>query len=360
MTAEAQSLAFPLGGTATSRKNWIESPLFDLTFFSGSPLVVAPLVALAFAVPGFSVLFFLLSFPHYFSTASFFLWDDYQPRYRARRVAFIGGPIVIAATFFLLIYTGLPKIMQAALFLWNTFHVSRQSCGILSIYRHRAGVTDVAQKNATNFAIMAANVWLAFWNIDTHDAFDPLRVIRADWSHWVHIALGTIAAVALVNLAVAIRRRVRDGKPMTRAESAFLATSFLLFTPFLFIPSSVGATSVMLLPHYVQYLGIVWLLNRRRFQQEDDAASPRQRRLQTISRSTPMIIAVLGTIGVITVGFYVLSHKAGRPLIFETLYLLVALEHFYLDGLIWAFRDPAVRRGFGPYLTGWGAPPRAA
>jgi hypothetical protein len=72
---------------------------------------------------------------------------------------------------------------------------------------------------------------------------------------------------------------------------------------------------------------------------------------------------LLGTIGVITVGFYVLSHKAGRPLIFETLYLLVALEHFYLDGLIWAFRDPAVRQGFGPYLTGWGAtpaPPRAA
>jgi hypothetical protein len=363
MTAEAQSLAFPLGGTTAPKKNWIESPLFDLAFFSGSPLVVAPLVALAFAMPRFTVFFFLLSFPHYFSTASFFLWDDYQPRYRARRLAFIGGPIVIAATFFLLIYTGLPKIMQVTLFLWNTFHVSRQSCGILSIYRHRAGVTDVAQKNATNFAIMAANVWLAFWNIDTHAAFDPLRLLRADWSHWTLIVLGSITAIAMLNLAVAIRRRTREGKPMTLAESAFLATSFVIFVPFLFIPSSVGATSVMLLPHYVQYLGIVWLLNRRRFQRDDEGASKRQQRLQTISRSTPMIVAILGTIGVITVASSVLSHRAGRPLIFETFYLLVALEHFYLDGLIWAFRDPAVRRGFGPYLTGWGAtpaPPRAS
>ena len=41
---------------------------------------------------------------------------------------------------------------------------------------------------------------------------------------------------------------------------------------------------------------------------------------------------------------------AGYEWHFESLYLLIALLHFYLDGLIWSFRRPHVRQTMGSYL----------
>jgi hypothetical protein len=36
---------------------------------------------------------------------------------------------------------------------------------------------------------------------------------------------------------------------------------------------------------------------------------------------------------------------------FMIMFNSLALVHFYLDGLIWAFRTPYVRRTVGPFLT---------
>jgi hypothetical protein len=359
MDAAVRTVPLTLAGASRSKPTWIESARFDLTFFGLSPVVVLPLVLLALVVDRrLGLFFFLLSFPHYMSTLSFFLWDEYQDRFRARWFAFYGGPVVIAATFFLLIYTGLPRIIQVVLFAWNIYHVGRQSCGILSVYRHGAGVTDPSHKGVTNFAILASNFFLAFWNVDSHDAFDPLRALRSDWSSWLRAGLGAVALVGLVRLGLALRERARAGQGVELPEALFLLTSLSLFHPFLWMPSSNAATAVMLLPHYVQYLGIVWLLNRRRFREADGSA--RQRILARVSRSTPLLVAVLLSIGAATIGASVFLRHSGHEMIFESFYLLVALEHFYLDGLFWAFRDPAVRRSFGPYLIGYDGPARPA
>ena len=355
MDVGGRSLPPGPAGEAGEKKGWIESPSFDLAFFGLSPLVVLPLVLLALLVDTrLGIFFFLLSFPHYMSTLSFYFWDEYQERYRTRWLAFYGGPALIAATFFLLVYAGLPRIISVVLFVWNVFHVGRQSCGILSVYRHCAGVADPAQRNATNFAVLATNVWLAFWNIDSHDSFSPLRALRSDWSSWLRVGLGLVAALALVRLGIALRRRVRGGQRLLAPEALFLLTSLALFHPYLWMRSSNAATAVMLLPHYLQYLGIVWLLHRRRFREADGSA--RQRVLSRVSRSTPLLVSLLLAIGVVTIAGSVFLRHSGHEVIFESFYLLVALEHFYLDGLFWAFRNPAVRRSFGPYLIGY-APP---
>jgi hypothetical protein len=351
---DAVERAVPLARTRAAGRSggWIESATFDLGFFGLSPLVVLPLVFFALYVDTrLGIFFFLLSFPHYMSTLSFFFWDEYQDRFRTRWLAFYGGPVLIAATFFLLIYTGLPRIISVVLFVWNVFHVGRQSCGILSLYRHGAGVTDTSQRNVTNFAILSTSFFLAFWNIDSHDSFASLRALRSDWSTWLRVGLGAVALTALVRLALAFRQRARAGQGVHAPEAFFLLTSLALFHPFLWMRSSNAATAVMLLPHYVQYLGIVWLLNRRRFREADGSA--RQRVLSRVSESTPLLLALILSIGVATIGASVFLRHSGHETIFESFYLLVALEHFYLDGLFWAFRDPAVRRSFGPYLIGY-------
>ena len=48
--------------------------------------------------------------------------------------------------------------------------------------------------------------------------------------------------------------------------------------------------------------------------------------------------------------FHDVSFRQGHLAYFETFYLLIALEHFYLDGLIWSFKQPHVRQTIGRVL----------
>jgi hypothetical protein len=103
----------------------------------------------------------------------------------------------------------------------------------------------------------------------------------------------------------------------------------------------------MLLPHYVQYIALVWLLHRRKFGGAVDGAPMVLRQL---SSHLWLLIPALFVIGF---SFYLLrdvSIGQGYGSVFAAIYLLVALEHFYLDGLIWSFRRPHVRQTILPFL----------
>ena len=352
MTAEAQPLPLPLDtGRVASRRMWIESPRFDAFFFLLSPLVVLPLaVAPMLVAPQLAVLFFLLSFPHYASTFTFYFWDENRQRHATRWFAFFAGPLIIAFCYWALVHYQVPRTIPNLLFVWNTWHVGRQSCGIISIYRHRAGVFDPAAKQATNFAILAANFAFAFANIDTHPQFGPfLADISPRATALLQAILVVIAIVAVAAFAKSLWARMRSGKKPSATEMILVVTSIALFHPYLWVRSSGMATAMMLLPHYLQYLGIVWLLHRRRFQEAEGSAP--QRVLQRLSSNTPLLIAVLTGIGVSFAAASIVLRHTGHDPIFESMYLLLAFEHFYLDGLFWAFKDPTVRKSIGPWLT---------
>lgn len=360
MTAGAQS--FPISVSSeesTTSRRWIESPLFDSVLFALPTLTTLPLIALTLLVDlRFGVLFFLLSFPHYMSTLTFFLWDENQERHRVRALAFFGGPILIAAAFAVFVFAGLPRIIEAAVFVWNTFHVAAQNCGILSIYRHRAGVFDPGQKRAANFAIVAVSFWLACWNIGSLNAFTPLLKIWRDYAIVLQFGLGAIALFALLRLLIALRGRSAEGKSVRLPEAMFLLGALAFFHPYLWLSDALAATAIMLVPHYLQYLAIVWLLHRRRFRQLE--GSRRQQMLQRISASTPKLLVALLGLGVAIVAISIVMRHSGHTLLFQSLFTLVAIEHFYLDGLFWAFKDPSVRRSYSPYLTTYVPPQRAA
>lgn len=352
MTADAQTLAVPFTGTpSASRRRWIESAGFDSGFFAFSPFAVLPLVFLTAVVsPRFALLFFLLAFPHYVSTFAFFFWDEYRDRYATRWFAFFAGPVLIAVAYWTLVYFQVPRIIQIVLFSWNIFHVSRQSCGILSIYRLRAGVFDVRSKVATNAAIIAGSFFLAFWNIETHPQFGPaLAELSPLAAPMVKIALGAVALAGGIALATSLFERKRAGRAPARPEWLFLFASIAIFHPYLWMRNSGIATAVMLLPHYLQYLGLVWLLHRRKFRER--IGSTPQQIVQRLSANAGLLVTCIVGVGMsFAVAESVLRHS-GHASVFENIYLLLAFEHFYLDGLIWAFRDPKVRSSIGPWLT---------
>ena len=73
--------------------------------------------------------------------------------------------------------------------------------------------------------------------------------------------------------------------------------------------------------------------------------------LSSISSKTPLLLLTLVSVGL---AFYVAQKSSawlGVPVSYVILWNSLALVHFYLDGLIWAFKNPFVRKSIGPHLT---------
>ena len=333
------------------RGGWIASPSFDLLFFVFGPLLTIPIISggllgIKWLATGGGM---TLAFAHYMSSYAFYFWDDNRQYHRSRWLAFFGGPILIATAYTVLIAFGVPYIIQFILFFWNTFHVARQNCGILSVYRHRAGVTDAMQRNAANRAILSVSTFLAVWNIDTHREVAAIfNGISSQFGRFVVIGAGVVAAAAVVQLAYVLIKRYGDGaQKIGVAEGAFLFASLAFFYPYLFINNSEMATFVMLQPHFVQYIALVWLLHRRKFGTSEQGAPSW---LRLISSKVSVLIPTLFLVGFSFYALYRVARHFGHPIDFERLYLLIALEHFYIDGLVWSFRQRHIRSTIGPYL----------
>jgi hypothetical protein len=328
---------------------WIHTARFDLLCFTLSPLVALPVLIVS---PDPSLLSLavgcLLGIPHYLSTFVFFFWDETRSYHRAHWALFFGGPVLIAAALVCAVLFRLPFIIQVVVYVWNTYHVARQSCGILSIYRHRAGVKDTAIRSIANAAIVSTAFALAFWDTSGHPTLHRFMTLvwpglpRAVW-----IAATTAAAVSLLRLALSLAARFRSEQRPRVPELAFLATSLLLFHPYLWIRDSNQATLGMLLGHFIQYLGIVWFVHRLKFAGAVERIS--QPWLARLSTSLPLLLAVMLATGAISLALRLMPVVPIQAM-YTGMLLALVLVHFYLDGLFWAFRRREVRQSLGPYL----------
>jgi hypothetical protein len=326
---------------------WIHSAGFDFFLLICAPLVTLPIFAgIYLRIPFLAIgCAFALAFSHYMSTLAFYFWNDNREYHRSRWLAFFVGPLLLAAIYGLLIGFEVPYVVQVVLLGWNTWHVSRQNCGILSIYRSRAGVSNLAQKNAANHAILAISCFLAVWNIESHrEVMGFFGWFSTELSWIIKVVLGAVAAFYAVQLVIALARRK---EPLGLAEGLFLVASLAFFYPYLFIRDSNIATLAMLLPHYVQYLTLVWLLHRRKFGTTNEGAPVI---LRQISSKLIVLIPVLIAVGFPIYWIWGYMVSAGMEWWFGAVYVLIAFEHYYLDGLIWSFRRPHVRETMLPFL----------
>lgn len=335
--------------TETVHQGWIKSPAYDLPMFTLAPMA-GLLVIAAEAIPGgqrITILAtFLVAIPHYMSSFTFYLGDDNLSYYKQRWVAFFVGPIMIFAIVAGLRILGIARPVLIAMFVWNVWHVSLQSGGILSIYRRLSG-GPFAERRVAHMAILSVSATMAFWHVDR---FAPLYEAMV----WIHpMAPWTIRAVTLpvagVSLLLLMRHLRNRTRPLSLAEGGFLITSLVLFHPFLWVEDSNAATFAMLMGHFIQYLAIVWLLNHRKYA---GASGTRHQRLLGWLSANPGTVLVW--IAVIGTAFYAadkLTQAAGIGMAYLITWNAMTLVHFYVDGLIWAFKQPYVRSSIGPYLT---------
>jgi hypothetical protein len=353
VSAAVPSTIYTAAPTSTAaHRGWIESPAFDLPCFVLSPLWGLLFLAVVLAVPGSVALvvqaavFYFVAVPHYMSTYTFYFGDENLRYFRTRWLAFFGGPAVISASVLLLWVLGFPPVIQAAVFLWNVWHVARQNSGVLAVYRRLNNGTR-AEQGPAQATLIAVSASMALWNIGRYPPVGrPLAALHHDAARWFAVALLAFGAGALLLLIRRLRARTR--RPSAQ-EVAFLAASVLMFHPYLWVRDYTLATLGMLMGHFVQYLAIVWLLHHRKYAGLDSGTS-RQRVLSRVSSRHTLIACFVVASGLF---FWVSNHATaalGVPSVYTVSWFAFTFIHFYLDGLIWAFRQPFVRESIGHYL----------
>ena len=352
--SEASTASSARAVRVPARNGWIQSVWFDCCFFLLSPLAGVMLIAghlwlppragtlLAFAG------FYFVGVPHYLSTLTFYLGDDNLRQYRLRPMAFfVGPPLLLVAVTCLWWVLDLRPLLKAALYTWNIYHVSRQSVGILSIYRQLNGGPR-SERTLALAAILSSTAAMALWPVHGHPALvlmlgkiHPLVLPLLD-----RLCLG-IAAASCIALAWRIcRRAIRIRLP----ELGFLLTSLGLGLPYLWVDDLMLATLAMLMGHFVQYLALVWLLHRRKYGSAQGSAG--ERLLGLIGRHPALLGVVMLVCGsVVWMGARTITSAGGKDA-YVCLLLSSNVIHFYLDGLIWAFRRPDVRQSLAPHLFG--------
>jgi len=351
MTAAAGTLT--AGRTATAVRGWIESPRFDLPMFVLSPLAGLAFLALALAVgPVWGVIvqaaaFYFVAVPHYMSTYTFFLGDDNLQHYRSRRLAFFGGPAIITLSVVVLWVLHFPPVIQAAVFTWNIWHVARQNGGILAVYRRLNGGTR-SEHLPANVALLGISAAMACWHIER---YPPIGRALAFVHPLFHRALAVgLLVVGLGGLVVLLRRLAARARPAAPHEIGFLVSSVVMFHPYLWVQDYTLATLGMLMGHFVQYLAIVWLLHRRKYGGLLQTGSPAQRLLARVSARFVLVAAFIAVSGLFFVAANRTTAALGVPAVYTVSWFAFTFIHFYLDGLIWAFRQPFVRESVGTYL----------
>jgi hypothetical protein len=261
-------------------------------------------------------------------------------------MAFFMGPVLIVLL--LTVALKLKFYLLVALWVdaWNVFHVSRQSSGILSIYRHLNGGDNRVEKLPANLALVCTAAGLYSMSIDRQQSFAHyLGKLPWDIAPYIGPVMLTVGLGALLLL---ILRMARRGASLFTPEMLFLVTSLLLFAPYALIKSRTTASSAMLSGHYIQYMGILWLLNHRKYTAV--AGSTAQRMLATVSRSAKSILLLLVSLVIATSISDRVVHHYNFMGFHNWLLNIVVLMHFYLDGVFWAFKYKHTRDSIGPYL----------
>jgi hypothetical protein len=148
--------------------------------------------------------------------------------------------------------------------------------------------------------------------------------------------LGVALLLAWVWTAVGrVRKYGRQALPLTLGSVA----SIVMFLPFLYVDDMQTALMANLVGHYTQYLGLVWIINRRKY---TDDSLPRYQStfLKAVSQNFGILMLVLvGYAAVIS------ACSALTPAFVGLIWI-----HFFVDRYLFKFRDPFVRQSLLPYL----------
>lgn len=363
---------------ATPANTWIVDARFDNVFFFGASTLgfAAALLMMAMPASALALLWIWYLFfegPHLVATWQRTYLDARERRERRRLLVlsllvFVPGLILWALSTFAHWREPFMLVLVAgALASWN--HTVRQHYGIYAIYAARARM-PAHWVRFDRWFIQLFVWWLFLASAVAIPANSPtLGPLLGPLARSLHpwVAALTLAAVAVY--AASMVRRAREGVALKPAWFALLAVMgllcFIIFVLGLFEPLFVApedpeqrilATTIAGgLVHSLQYLGIVFACNRRRYAAPD---APQRGWIARLGRSAWLAYAlmVLISLGYVWIngarsnmpGYMLFERDGDMARLFVALYWGLFFHHYLLDQYIWRVRtDPRLRMELG-------------
>ena len=322
---------------------WLVSPRYDLFFFVGSCALTFAFYGLyrvahhfGFFLRGDSILitYFLFTaffdHPHIFQTFSrtHFDRDEFA---RRRRLYTWGLPGFIAAGF-AATAAGYEAHLIVLAAVFGTWHIIRQHAGLMKAYKIINRDLDPID-NRLDSLTFYTGMFACFFN-DYSGIRGPIVVyndLRVNFPS-LPPQVGRWVWTAFLGLLVAYGARLvwraMEGRPLNVPKlllmAAALSTHYFVFfatmTPFLV------AEALETVYHDVQYQGWIGYYQRKRF--------PDVRRVTLKWLSLALVYGLV--VGVIEV--LGLMHRGWAMWLFVP-FTMIVLFHYYVDGLVWRFRD---------------------
>ncbi|HEX8551774.1 MAG TPA: hypothetical protein VF681_09490 [Abditibacteriaceae bacterium] len=344
MTAAGEAVA-----VARPRVRWIVSKRYDLTWFIGSCVLTWIFFAIyraatvgGWAPRGDSILvtyFIFTAFfdhPHIFQMFSRTHFDKEQ--FAKRRTLYTWGLAGFIAVGFVVVALGLEAQLIVFAAIYGTWHIIKQHMGLIRAYKI---INDDLHPidNWLDSATFYIGMFACLFN-DYSDVHGPVviyRELRAAFPSFplpIGEWMWSTFLILLVLLGARQTWRAAEGKlinwPKLLLMTAALSTHYFVFfataTPFLV------AEALETAYHDAQYHGWMMHFQRKQF--------PNVKRVALKWMAVALVYgAVVGTIEILG-----LASRGVWLWVFVPFSMLV-IYHYYVDGLIWRFReDPELRK----------------
>ena len=339
---------------------WIVSPAFDGAFFLGSAIVV---VAIWIATRWFhvgaalvlAVVAVVSNGPHLSATWTRIYLDPRE--LRQRPWAFLGIPLLIAIAVVVVLSRADDafRVLTSGVLYWGTWHFASQCYGILRLYQRRNGAAATWTRDAEGFAVFAFAATALAWR--THHGPRFLLGIKP-YTPTIPLAVvigAVLVSVALVaSIVVGHGFRHARGDPLAYPRLLFLVAVALGFgVPFCGIADGTAAFAAVACWHGIQYVGLVYHYNRRKFAAAEArggaVALPTRAVAWSVQpgRAPAYAALLLALAGLVYLLVPAIAAVSGLPpwQVGSAVWVTITFSHDWVDGLIWKLSaDDRVRR----------------
>ncbi|MCB9880248.1 MAG: tetratricopeptide repeat protein [Planctomycetes bacterium] len=334
---------------------WILGPVRDLVLFVATPILIfVAITALQRGVASKDIEYFVLAFGAMGHNLPGMMraYGD-RDLFQRFKVRFVVAPIAIFATCFAFAWHGSTAIILIA-YLWAVWHALMQIFGFLRIYDAKVGAVHRVHARV-DFAMCIAWFGGAVFFSDSRlhliqsnvarfgiapFGAETLQVLR-------YVAGGAIALTTLCYAWNQISRR-RAGQRISHIKNLLYVTSIgFWWYAHVYIADVMLGLIMFEIFHDVQYLGIVWLFNRKRVESGTPVGSLTRFLFRNSWGMVFLYIGLCMSYG----GFIPASGSfTATPLaaaLAATVIQSSGILHYYYDGFIWKVRESSIRKGLG-------------
>jgi len=294
---------------------FIKFPIF-LPVMYLSALFIFPNYGTAIAL----VTMLLLAEPHFGATWTIFFDKKMFLLAIDQKIYFLWVPLALAIFFGILFFFS-PSVFYLLFFCFNIYHVSRQSVGICKLYSKNQN-----ERNFQELTIYVINIIIFFGILTYH----LIKVLDKDQAF-------NLGIILLLSASLISTYQFYKYKNLETAVTTF--TGMAIFIPAFFVSEPIHALLAGVTMHYSQYIVMTIKIT---LSKREEYKSTKVFGTQLMSlKSYLFIILIYGAIATVLSAYSMTLEGVLSNLIFIP--ILGQLLHFYIDGLIWKFKDQKMR-----------------